>query len=94
MRPAGIPSGNILDRFRLDGKIIVVTGAARGLGFTFATALAQAGAIIAGVDLLDEPTADFKTLTSFGGKAQYYRYSRLLHHCQEPCAMGCLQTRR
>lgn len=34
----------ILDRFRLDGKVAVVTGASSGLGVAFAHALAQAGA--------------------------------------------------
>lgn len=35
---------NILDTFRLDGKVAVVTGASSGLGVAFAQALAQAGA--------------------------------------------------
>ena len=34
----------VLDRFRLDGKVAVVTGASSGLGVTFAQALAEAGA--------------------------------------------------
>lgn len=38
---------NVLDRFRLDGKTALVTGGARGLGLTMATALAQVGADIA-----------------------------------------------
>jgi NAD(P)-dependent dehydrogenase (short-subunit alcohol dehydrogenase family) len=33
----------ILDRFRLDGKVAVVTGASSGLGVAFAAALAEAG---------------------------------------------------
>ena len=33
-----------LDRFRLDGKVAVVTGASSGLGVAFAKALAEAGA--------------------------------------------------
>lgn len=37
---------NILDFFNLDGKTAVVTGASRGLGSAFATALAEAGASI------------------------------------------------
>lgn len=35
---------SILDLFRLDGKVAVVTGASSGLGVTFAKALAEAGA--------------------------------------------------
>src|SRR6478735_3897272 len=40
----------VLDRFRLDEKVVVVTGATSGLGVTFAQACAQAGAdvVVAG----------------------------------------------
>jgi len=38
---------NVLDLFRLDNKIALVTGAATGLGAAIATALAQAGATVA-----------------------------------------------
>ncbi|GLZ32307.1 beta-ketoacyl-ACP reductase [Lentzea sp. NBRC 105346] len=34
----------ILDKFRLDGKVAIVTGASSGLGVAFAKALAEAGA--------------------------------------------------
>jgi len=34
----------ILDRFRLDGRVAIVTGASSGLGVAFAIALAEAGA--------------------------------------------------
>jgi len=43
----------ILDKFKLDGKVAVVTGAARGLGQAMAIGLAEAGADIALVDILD-----------------------------------------
>jgi NAD(P)-dependent dehydrogenase (short-subunit alcohol dehydrogenase family) len=38
---------SVLDRFRLDGKVAVVTGASSGLGVAFAQALAEAGADLA-----------------------------------------------
>ena len=38
---------SVLDRFRLDGKIAVVTGASSGLGAAFAVGLAEAGADVA-----------------------------------------------
>jgi len=38
---------SVLDSFRLTGKIALVTGGARGLGLTMATALAEAGADVA-----------------------------------------------
>jgi 2-deoxy-D-gluconate 3-dehydrogenase len=38
---------NILDRFRLDGKLALVTGSASGLGAAIAVALAEAGASVA-----------------------------------------------
>ncbi|MBN2354689.1 2-dehydro-3-deoxy-D-gluconate 5-dehydrogenase KduD [candidate division KSB1 bacterium] len=43
----------ILDKFKLDKKIAIVTGAARGLGRGMAVGLAEAGADIVLVDLLD-----------------------------------------
>ena len=37
----------VLDRFRLDDKVAIVTGASSGLGVAFAKALAEAGADVA-----------------------------------------------
>ena len=39
----------ILDAFKLDGQVAIVTGSERGLGRGMAVALAQAGADIVGV---------------------------------------------
>ncbi len=44
----GFPAmAGVLDRFRLDGKVAIVTGASSGLGVAFATGLAEAGADVA-----------------------------------------------
>jgi 2-deoxy-D-gluconate 3-dehydrogenase len=43
----------ILDKFKLDGKVAMVTGASRGLGQGMALALAEAGANVMAVDVID-----------------------------------------
>ncbi len=41
---------SVLDRFRLDDKVVVVTGASSGLGVAFAQAYAEAGADVVFVE--------------------------------------------
>ena len=47
----------ILEKMRLDGKSIFVTGGARGIGMNYAKAVAEAGADVAIVDM-DLETAE------------------------------------
>ena len=56
----------ILDAFKLDGKVAIVTGSERGLGRGMATALAQAGADIVGVTYVAEAPETAATVHAAG----------------------------
>jgi NAD(P)-dependent dehydrogenase (short-subunit alcohol dehydrogenase family) len=58
----------VLDSFRLDGKVAVVTGASSGLGVAFALALAEAGADVALGARRVEKLAETKALVEATGR--------------------------
>jgi 2-deoxy-D-gluconate 3-dehydrogenase len=63
----------ILDTFRLDNKIALVTGAASGLGAAIATAFAQAGAAVAVHGNRRAATDTAATITAAGGRSSAFQ---------------------
>jgi NAD(P)-dependent dehydrogenase (short-subunit alcohol dehydrogenase family) len=61
---------SLLDRFSLDGKVAVVTGASSGLGVAFAAGLAEAGAdIVLGARRAGKLTATAELVAAAGRKS-------------------------
>jgi NAD(P)-dependent dehydrogenase (short-subunit alcohol dehydrogenase family) len=61
---------SVMDSFRLDGKVAVVTGASSGLGVAFASALAEAGADVAlGARRADRMAEVVKAVEGLGRRA-------------------------
>jgi sorbose reductase len=73
MSQTQIPDAPVLRKFLLKGRTIVITGGSRGLGLLFAQTLASVEANIAVIDLNEQPSEAFTTLSSFGGTYKYYR---------------------
>ncbi len=82
---------NILDKFKLDGKAALVTGASRGLGQALAIGLAEAGADVALVDLLslDDTKAKIEQL---GRKVISINADLSTQKCVEPIIVKTVEA--
>ncbi|KAJ5892659.1 hypothetical protein N7504_009350 [Penicillium tannophilum] len=61
-QPVLLGQGARMPEFSLAGKVVLVSGAGRGLGLTQAEALLEAGAKVYALDRLEEPAAEFAVI--------------------------------
>ncbi len=66
----------ILNSFRIDGKVALITGSGQGLGQGMAIAMAEAGADVAGVDIGPAPDTEEKVKTL--GRGYYHQQANLI----------------
>lgn len=66
----------ILDLFRLDGKVAVITGSGQGLGQGMAIAMAEAGADVAGIDVNAAPETEARVTAL--GRRYYHQQANLI----------------
>jgi len=79
----------ILDKFKLSDKVAIVTGAARGLGQAMAIGLAEAGANVALVDILDTSESRGK-IENIGRQAVEVKADLSNINCIEPIIKATL----
>lgn len=74
---ANSPSPSVLPEFSLAGKVIIVSGAGRGLGLVQTEALLEAGATVYALDRLADPSPEFarvqKKAIALGTRLEYAR---------------------
>lgn len=73
MASDGVTTKRTIGDFTCEGRVALVTGGARGLGYAFCEALAESGAAVAILDI-GQPTHEaLGKLRSLGVKAEFYK---------------------
>lgn len=84
---------SILDMFRLDGKVALVTGGNRGIGFGIATGLAEAGADIVNVSRGEDAPELRETVTGLGRRFMHLQVDLggLSAETAQPIIQACIE---
>ena len=84
--PDGFLNRSVKDLFSLDGRTVVITGGARGIGLAFAFAVAESGGHVAVLDVSEEPHPHFNELPKRFPKQKFKTYKLVCLFCNGPSA--------
>ncbi|KAI4853681.1 hypothetical protein E4T44_00681 [Aureobasidium sp. EXF-8845] len=65
-------TSNVVDLMSLKDRVILITGAAKGIGLALAFGVAEAGGKVAIIDASPEPSENYSKLQKICSKLQYY----------------------
>jgi hypothetical protein len=66
-------TSNVMDLMSLKDRVIVITGAAKGIGLALAFGVAEAGGKVAIIDASSEPSENYSKLQKICSQLQYYQ---------------------
>lgn len=78
-------SKKVPDLFSLQDRVVVITGAARGIGLALAFAVAEVGGKVAIIDTASQPHEHYQKLKDTASRVEYYRFGNLLSFVYSKC---------
>ena len=66
-------TSNVKDLMSLENRVIVITGAAKGIGLALAFGVAEAGGKVAIIDASPEPSENYSRLQDICSELRYYQ---------------------